>query len=135
MLMMHERRRQHLMREREKRAIVEAGHDPGILDEIGDLLDERRVFLQVHTSTQAACMRLELARNPIAALVVAEHDEVLRQARLILIEAADLDRPSGPATRCEKPVAIGQRPGFHVQHLRPGGIGRPADRNGTTRPP
>ena len=40
-LVVHERRRQHFVRQLEERAVEEAGDDAGILDEVGDFLDQR----------------------------------------------------------------------------------------------
>ena len=134
-LMMHERRRQHFFRQREEPGVEEAGDDRRILDEIGDLFDQRRVLLQVHAPAEPARVHLELARDPVAPLGVLEDDEVLGQPRLVLVEAADLDRSSGAAARGEEPVAVGQRARLDVLDLR---AGRAAERpmvNGTTRPP
>ena len=48
-LVVHERRRQHFLRQLEKAAVEEAGHDPGELDEIGDFVDQRGVLLELHS--------------------------------------------------------------------------------------
>ena len=78
-------------------ARVEPGDDAGHLDEVGDLLDERRVFLELHPASETPRVQFELARDAIPAIGVIEDDEVLGQLRLVLLEAADLDRrPARP---------------------------------------
>ena len=106
-------------------AIEEAGHDAGILDEIGDLVDQRGVLLAGATRPpQPPRVRLELARDAIAALRVIEDDEVLGEPRAVLVEAADLDRAAGAAARRQEAMAVGQRAGLDVLHQRTGGVRR-----------
>ncbi len=128
--MMHERRRQHFLREREERAIVETRDNAGVLHEVGDLLDEHAVFLQVHAPAQPPRVRLQFPRDAIAPVFVAEDHEVLRQSRLIFLEAAHLDRAPGPATRREEPMTVGQRTRFDIEDLRAGRIGGATDGEG-----
>ena len=75
-------------------------------------------------------MPFELARDPIAALGVVEDDEVLLEARLVLVEAAHLDRSAGAAARGQESVAVGQRARLDLLHQRAGGVGRAADGEG-----
>ena len=75
-------------------------------------------------------MPLELARDAIAALGVLEDDEVLLEARLVFVEAADLDRAAGPAARRQEAMAVGQRARLDVLHQRTGGVRRAADGEG-----
>ena len=107
-LMMHERRRQHFLRQHEERGIEEAGDDRRELDEIGDLFDERGVILDVHAAAKAAGVHLQVAGDAIAALGVIEDHEMLGQPRLVFVEAADLDRPAGAAAGREEAVPVGQ---------------------------
>ena len=81
------------------------------------------MLLQLDAPAEPARVHLEVARDPVAALGVLEHDEVLGELRLVLVEAADLDRAAGAAARREKPVAVGQRARLDVLHLRSGGAG------------
>ena len=67
------------------------------------------MILQVDAPAEPARVHLEVAGDPVAPVGVVEDDEVLGELRLILVEAADLDRPSGAAARRQKPVAVGQR--------------------------
>ena len=79
-------------------------------------------------AAQAAGVRLQLARNPVAALRVIEHDEVLGQPGAVLVEAPHLDRAPGAAAGREKAMAVGERGRFDVEHQRAGGAGRASDR-------
>ncbi len=117
-LVMHERRRQHFFRQDEEPGIEEAGDDRRVLDQVRDFLDERGVILQVHAAAEPAGVHLEVAGDAVAAVGVAEDDEVLGEPGLILVEAADLDRAAGAAARGQEPVAVGQRTRFDVLHLR-----------------
>ena len=117
---MHERRREHFFRKDEEAGVEEAGDDRRVLDEVRDLFDERGMILQVHAPAEPVRVHLEVAGNPVAPVGVAEDHEVLGQLRLVLVEAADLDRPSGAAARRQKPVPVGQRAGLHVLDLRSG---------------
>ena len=76
------------------------------------------MLLQVHAPAEPPRVRLELARDAIAALGVLEHDEVLGQPRLVFVEAADLDRPAGATARRQKAVPVGQRAGLDVLDQR-----------------
>ena len=118
--MVHERRRQHLLGQLEEAALEKPGDDAGILDEIGDFLDQGGVLLQQHAAAEAPRVQLELARDAIAPLAVIEHDEVLGQPRLVFVEAAHLDRPAGAAARRQKAMAVGDGAGLDVLHLRTG---------------
>ena len=66
--MMDQRRRQHFLRQLEERRAEEAGDDAGELDEIGDLLDQRRVLLERHAAAEPARVQIEIARDAIAPL-------------------------------------------------------------------
>ena len=40
-LVVHQRGREHFLRQREERRVVEPGHDAGILDEVRDFIEQR----------------------------------------------------------------------------------------------
>ena len=82
------------------------------------------MLLELHAAAEPPRVHLELARDAIAALGVIEDDEVLGQPRLVLLEAADLDRAAGAAARREEAMAVGQRARLDVLHLRAGGVRR-----------
>ena len=126
-LMMHERRRQHFFRKDEKRGVEEAGDDRRVLDEIGNLLDERRMILQMHSATKAAGVTFEIAGDAVASFRMIEDNEMFGQLGLILVEAANLDRAAGAAARGQKPMAVGQRSGLDVLDLRARGAWHTAD--------
>ena len=86
------------------------------------------MVLQRHAAAEPPRVPLELARDAIAPLRVVEDDEVLLETRLVLVEAADLDRAAGPAAGRQEAMAVGQRARLDVLHLRTGGIRRAADR-------
>ena len=88
------------------------------------------MLLQRHPSAEAPGVPLEVARDAIAALGVLEDDEVLLEARLVFVEAADLDRAAGPAARRQEAVAVGQRARLDVLHQRTSGVRRAADGEG-----
>ena len=117
-LVVHERGRQHLLRQREKRAIEEPGDDARELDEVGDLVEQPLMLLQRHPAVEAPGVALEIARDAIAALRVLEDDEVLLEAQLVFVEAADLDRAAGPAAGRQEAVAVGQRARRDFLHQR-----------------
>ena len=110
-LVMHERGRQHFLRQLQEAALEEAGDDAGELDQVGDLVDERRLLAQVDAAAQLPRLGFQLARDAIAALGVIEDDEVLRQARPVLVEGPHLDRPPGASARGEEAMAVGHRAG------------------------
>ena len=123
-LVMHQRRREHFFRKDEEARVEEAGDDRRILDEVRNLFDERGMILQVDAPAEPVRVHLEIARNPVAPIGVAQDHEVLGQLRLVLVEAADLDRSSRAAARRQKPVTVGQRagrprPGPEVRPLLP----------------
>ena len=72
-------------------------------------------------------LRVELARDLVVPLAALEDDEVLEQARAVLVERAHLDRAAGPAAGREEPVAVGDRAGRDVLHLRALRARRPRD--------
>ncbi len=79
---------------------------------------------------------LELARDAIAALGVLEDDEVLGQPRLVVVEAADLDRAARRGR--SSPGSGGRRSPRRTRRPGPAARRRSAARpivNGTTRPP
>ena len=127
-LVMHQRRREHFFRKDEEARVEETGDDRRVLDEIRDLFDERGMILQVHAPAEPVRVHLEIARNPVAPISVLQNHEVLGQLRLVLVEAADLDRTSRAAARRQKPVPVGQRTGRHVLDLRSGRCCRSPDR-------
>ena len=88
------------------------------------------MLLQRHPPAEAPGVPLEIARDAIAPLRVLEDDEVLLEARLVFVEAADLDRAAGPAARRQEAVAVGQRARLDVLHQRTGGVRRAADGEG-----
>jgi hypothetical protein len=67
MLVMDQRGRQHFLRQFEERTLEEAGDDPGILDEVGNFIEQRGMLAQVNTSAELARFGFELARDPIRA--------------------------------------------------------------------
>ena len=79
------------------------------------------MILQVHATTEAARVPLQIAGDPVAAIGMIEDDEVFGEPGLILLEAAHLDRSSGAAARGEEPVPIGQRAGLDVLDQRSSG--------------
>ena len=56
--------------------------------------------------------------DALAPLLAIEHDEVLEQPRLVVVEGLDLDGAAGPAAGGEEPVAVGRRARSHVLHQR-----------------
>src|SRR3954452_19403300 len=123
MLMMHEGGRQHLVRQRQKLAIVKPRDDAGKFDEIGHFFDQRAVLLEVHAPVESTGVRLQLPRDAIASILVPEHNEVLRQAGLVLFKAAYFDRSSRATAGGEKPMPVGQRAGLDVEDLLSGRVG------------
>ena len=135
MLVVHERRRQHFVRERRGTRSRRSRPQRRETRQVGDLLDSAACSLRWHAAAEPPRMRFELARDPIAPLGVARDDEVLGEARLVFVEAAHLDRPAGAAARGEEAMAVGQRP---TRRRAPAGSAAPAARpivKGTTRPP
>ena len=123
-LVMHERRREHFFGKDQEPGVEEAGDDRRVLDEVGHLFDERGVILQVHAPAEPARVHLEVARDPVAPLGVIEDDEMLGQPRLVLVEAADLDRTSrrgrsSPETGGRRSARRTRRPGPAVRPLLP----------------
>ncbi len=127
-LVMHEGRREHFFGKDQEPGVEEAGDDRRILDEVRDLFDERGMILQVDAPAEPVRVHLEIARDPVAPVGVAEDHEVLGQLRLVLVEAADLDRTSCAAARRQKPVTVGQRARLHVLDRRSGRSCRSPDR-------
>ena len=127
MLMVDERRREHFLRQRQKGAIEEPCDHGRILDEVGDLVDERVMLLEHHAAAQSSRMPLEIAGDAIAPLRVIEDDEMLLETSVVFLEAADLDRASGTPAGREEPVSVGQRPGANLLDLRPRRMRRPAN--------
>jgi hypothetical protein len=95
--------------------------------EVRHFVEQAMMVFQGHAPVEPPRVSLEVARDPIAPLGVLEDDEVLLEARLVLFEAADLDRAAGPAARRQETMAVGQRARLDVLHQRAGGVRRPAD--------
>ena len=127
MLVVDERGGQHLVRQGQKRPIEEAGDDTRILDEIGDLVDQRRMIAEWHAPTELSCLRLELTHDAVATFRVIEHDEVLAETASIVVEGADLDRPAGAAAGRQESMPVGHRAGGDFLDQRARRIRRPAD--------
>jgi hypothetical protein len=127
MLVVHQRRHEHFLRQRQERAVEEAGDDGRVLDEVGDFVDERGVLLDLHASTQPPRVHLERADDPVSPLGVIEDDEVLLEPGFVLLEAAYLDRSPGAAAGRKEPVAVRQSAGRDVLHRCTAGVRRAAD--------
>ena len=113
-LVVNHRRREHLVGQREEFRREHAGHDRRVLDEIGDLVQQRR--LRGDATAQAARMRIEFAHEAVVPLRVLEQDEVLAEALLVVADAADLDRPARPPAHRQEAMPVGEGAGAHVLH-------------------
>ena len=116
MLVVDHRRREHLLGELEELRPEGAGDNGGILDQVGDFLQEARLAGRggADAAAQTARVRVELPRDLRVPLLAVEHHEVLEEARSILVEAAHLDGPPGASARRQEAVAIGDGPRAHV---------------------
>ena len=128
-LMMNQRRRQHFIGQLEELGAEGAGHDRRVLDEVGHLGEQ--AGLGAHHPADAPLeplrLRVELAGNLVVPLAAFEHDEVLEQPRLVLVEGAHLDGAARASARREKPVAVGDRAGRDVLHRAALGARRARD--------
>ena len=137
-LMVNHRRRQHFLGKLEELDRDVPGDDRRVLDEVRHFLQQRRMRRDetADPPAQLARVRLQLAADLLLALGAIEDDEVLEQARLIVVERLDLDGATGAAAGRQEAMAVGVRP--------PNGCPAPSVpaparsrrmTNGTTRPP
>ena len=118
-LMMNQRRRQHLIRQLEELEREGAADDRGVLDEIGHLVEESGLGAGAAADAplQALCLRVELAGDLVVALAALEDHEVLEQPRAVLVERPDLDGPPRASARRQEAVSIGDRARSDLLHL------------------
>ena len=107
-LMMDHRRRQHFFRQRQEFLRERSGHHGRIFDEIGHLLEQRRVKhgRAADPPAQAARLRFEPAGDAILALLPVENHEMFGEASRVVVERAHLDRPPRPAARRQEAMAV-----------------------------
>ena len=122
-------RREHVLGELEELGPERAGDHRGILDQVGDFLQEARLAgrRSADAPAEAARVRVELPGDLRVARLAFDHHEILEELRAILVEAPHLDGPSGAAARRQEAMAVGDRARSHV--LDDGALGglEPAD--------
>ena len=89
---MDHRRRQHFLGQREELGGKHAGDDRRPLHQIRHLVEQPGLTRRraVHAPTQPAGVHVELAHDPLAPILALEDDEVLEQARFVVLEGLDL---------------------------------------------
>ena len=118
-LMMNQRRRQHLIRQLEELEREGAADHRRVLDEIGHLVEEPGLGAgdAADAALQALCLRVELACNLVVALAALEDHEVLEQPRAVFVEGPDLDGPPRASARRQEAVSVGHRARRDLLHL------------------
>ena len=119
-LMMNQRRRQHFVGQLEEFVREGAGDDRRVLDEVGNFVKQTGVAVDdaADAALQPLRLRVELARDLVVPLAALENDEVLEQPRAIFVERSHLDRAAGAAAGRQEAVAVGDRAGRDILHLR-----------------
>ncbi len=116
MLVMNHRRRQDFFRQRQELRREDAGDDGGPLHQIRHLVQQTRLPRRgpMDTAAETPGMDVQVARNPLAPFFTLEDDEVLEQARLVVVEGLHLHGASRSPARGEEPVPVGGGAGSHV---------------------
>ncbi len=119
MLMVNQRRRQHLFGKLEELEREGAGDDRWVLDEVRNLLEQRGILAHgaADAALQALRFRIQLARDLVVPLAALEDHEILEQPRTILVERSHLDGAPRAAARRQEAMAVGDRARRHVLHL------------------
>ena len=110
-LVMDHRRGQHFLGQREELGGKHAGDHRRPLHQIRDLVEQPGLTGRrpMDASAQPAGVHVELAHDPLAPILAFEDDEVLEQARLVVLERLDLDGAARAPAGGEKAVAVGRR--------------------------